>query len=620
MSGAASLIGVVVLVVSLGVAAQLVADWLQIPSVAFLLVAGVFVGPQAFGLVDPAIFGQTGLQAIVGLSVGIIVFEGAFHLTVERIREASREALGLVTIGAFVSLVGTAVAVKVVFGTTWPVAVLVGSLLIATGPTVITPIMQVVPVRERVAAALETEGIINDVTAAILAVATFEFVIASQSSPVVVVEAFVARLVVGHIVGVAVGGGIALLLQRQNLSADNATQNARVVVLTAALLAYALGSMWLSEAGIAAAAVAGIVLGNADLPHEEEIADFKGGITLFVLSFVFIVLAAQLSLGDLRALGIGGLVVVIVVVALVRPLGVFLSTLGGRLTVRERMFVGAMGPRGIVPASVATLFAIELRPDNPEAATVLVGTVFLVIFATVMFQGGLARHFAQALDILPMQTLIVGAGRVGRELATRYESRGEEVVLIDKDVDTVERVRADGHRVVHGDATNANVLEEAGANRASVVVAATADDDVNLLVAQLATTRFDVDTVVARANQPNNVEAFEDLDVETISAGFAVADAIDDAVERPALAHWLSDSGRTGDVLEVELSNDSLVDRTVEETAEKLPDGCLVAMVSRNGTDRVPDSDFRLASGDHLTLVCETNEAMRDARRLCQGG
>jgi len=605
--------------VSLGVAAQLVADWLQIPSVAFLLVAGVFVGPQALGLVDPAIFGQAGLQAIVGLSVGIIVFEGAFHLTVERVREASREALGLVTIGAFVSLVGTAVAVKVVFGTTWPVAVLVGSLLIATGPTVITPIMQVVPVRDRVAAALETEGIINDVTAAILAVATFEFVIASQSSPVVVVEAFVARLVVGHIVGIAVGGGIALLLQRWHLSADNAMQNARAVVLTAALLAYALGSIWLSEAGIAAAAVAGIVLGNADLPHEEEIAEFKGGITLFVLSFVFIVLAAQLSLGDLRALGIGGLVVVIVVVTLVRPLGVFLSTLGGRLTVRERMFVGAMGPRGIVPASVATLFAIELRPENPDAATVLVGTVFLVIFATVMFQGGLARHFAQALDILPMQTLIVGGGRVGRELAVRYESRGEEVVLIDSDEDTVERTRADGHRVVHGDATNAHVLEEAGANRASVVVAATADDDVNLLVAQLATTRFDVDTVVARANQPDNVEAFEDLDVETISAGFAVADAIDDAVERPALAHWLSDSGRTGDVLEVELSNDSLVDRTIEETAEKLPNGCLVAMVSRNGTDRVPDSDFRLASGDHLTLVCETNEAMRDARRLCQG-
>ncbi|WP_424002050.1 cation:proton antiporter [Haloarcula salina] len=619
MSEAASLIGAVALVVSLGVTAQLVGDWLKIPSVAFLLVAGVLVGPQALGLVDPAMFGQTGLQAIVGLSVGIIVFEGAYHLTVERVREASREALGLVTVGAFVSLAGTAVAVRVVFGTGWPVAVLVGSLLIATGPTVITPIMQVVPVRDRVAAALETEGIINDVIAAILAVATFEFVVASRSSPLVVVEAFVARLLVGVAVGVLVGGGVAALLKRMNLSTGNAPQNARVVVLTAALIAYAVGSSLLSEAGIAAAAVAGIVMGNADIPHEEDIADFKGGITLFVLSFVFVVLAAQLSLDDLRALGIGGLVVVIVVVALLRPLGVFLSTLGGRLTLRERAFVGAMGPRGIVPASVATLFAIELRPDDPAAATVLVGTVFLVIFATVMFQGGLARHFAQALDILPMQTLIVGAGRVGRELATRYESRGEEVVLIDKDPDTVERVRADGHRVVSGDATDAAVLDRAGADRAGVVVAATADDDVNLLVAQLATTRFDVDTVVARANQPDNVAAFEDLDVETISAGFAVADAIDDAVERPALARWLADSARTGDVLEVELTNETLVDRTVGSAVDELPDGCLVAMVSRNGDDRVPDSDFRLDDGDHLTLVCETNEAMQDARSLCRG-
>ena len=619
MSEAASLIGAVALVVSLGVAAQLVGDWLKIPSVAFLLVAGVLVGPQALGLVDPAMFGQTGLQAIVGLSVGIIVFEGAYHLTVERVREASREALGLVTVGAFVSLAGTAVAVRAVFGTGWPVAVLVGSLLIATGPTVITPIMQVVPVRERVAAALETEGIINDVIAAILAVATFEFVVASRSSPLVVVEAFVARLLVGVAVGVVVGGGVAALLKRLNLSTGNAPQNARVVVLTAAIIAFAVGSTLLSEAGIAAAAVAGIVMGNADIPHEEDVADFKGGITLFVLSFVFVVLAAQLSLDDLRALGFGGLVVVIVVVALLRPLGVFLSTLGGRLTLRERAFVGAMGPRGIVPASVATLFAIELRPDDPAAATVLVGTVFLVIFATVMFQGGLARHFAQALDILPMQTLIVGAGRVGRELATRYESRGEEVVLIDRDPDTVERVRADGHRVVSGDATDAAALETAGADRAGVVVAATADDDVNLLVAQLATTRFDVDTVVARANQPDNVAAFEDLDVETISAGFAVADAIDDAVERPALARWLADSARTGDVLEVELANETLVDRTVGSAVDELPDGCLVAMVSRDGNDRVPDSDFRLDDGDHLTLVCETNEAMRDARALCRG-
>ncbi|MFC7018687.1 MULTISPECIES: cation:proton antiporter [Haloarcula] len=617
MSGAASLIGAVAIVAAIGVGAQLLADRLQVPSVAFLLLGGVLVGPQALGLVRPSVFGEAGLQAIVGLSVGIIVFEGAFHLTAERVREASSEALGLVTVGALVSLSGTAVAVQFVFGTTWPVAVLVGSLLIATGPTVITPIMNVVPVRERVAAALETEGIVNDVHAAILAVATFEFVVAESSSPLVVVEAFVARLALGLLVGVAVGGGIALFLRRVSLPEDSAPQNARLLVLLGALIAYALASSLLSEAGIAAAAVAGIVLGNADIPHEDVVAEFKGGVTLFVLSFVFVVLAALLSLDDLRALGLGGLVVVVVVVALLRPFGVFLSTLGGALSVRERMFVGMLGPRGIIPASVATLFAIELRPTNPTAATTLVGTVFLVIFATVVFQGGLARHIAQALDILPMQTLIVGAGRVGTELADRFEARGEEVVLVDSDAGTVERIREDGHRVVHGDGTEAAVLERAGIDRASVFVAATADDDVNLLVSQLATTRFDVGTVVARANQPDNVEAFEDIGVETISAGFAVADAMDDAIERPALAHWLADAARTGDVLEVELANDALADRPLSVVTDDLPDGCLVAMVSRDGSDRVPDDDFVLAEGDHLTLVCETNEAMRAARKVC---
>ncbi|QIO21552.1 cation:proton antiporter [Haloarcula sp. JP-L23] len=619
MSTATSLVGAVVLVAGLGVTAQLVADRLRVPSVGFLLVAGVLVGPQGFGVVRPELFGEAGLQAIVGLSVGIIVFEGAFHLTVDRVREASREALGLVTVGALLSLVGTTTAVRVVFGVDWAVAVLVGSLLVATGPTVITPILQVVPVRDRVAAALETEGIINDVVAAILAVATFEFVVADSPTPLVVVEAFLLRLFVGVAVGAAVGWCVATLLDRLRLAADTATQSARLVVLTAALAAFAIAGSLLSEAGIAAAATAGLVLGNSDIPHRELIAEFKGGVTLFVLSFVFIVLAALLSLDDLRALGVAGLGVVVLVVVFARLLGALLATVGGSLATNERLFIGLLGPRGIVPASVATLFAIELRPTNPTAATVLVGTVFSVIFATVIFQGGLARHLAQALDIVPTHTLIVGAGRVGTELADRFEARGEEVIMVDKDASAVERARAAGHRAVHGDATDASTLDAADAKRASVVVAATADDDVNMLVAQLAATRFDVETVVARANQPDNLAAFEDLDVEPISAGFAVADAIDDAIERPALSHWLADAGRTGDVLEVELRNDALAGRPVEAVTDDLPSGCLVAMVSRDGEDRVPDGAFTLSTGDHLTLICETNDALREAREYCQG-
>lgn len=114
-------------------------------------------------------FGGPGpLSAIVGLSVGIIIFGGAFHLKLDKLRQTPREALRLVTLGAFITLLGTAVVVKFALAASWVLSFLIGSLLVTTGPTVITPMLAVVPVRDRVGAALETEGIVNDLLAALL--------------------------------------------------------------------------------------------------------------------------------------------------------------------------------------------------------------------------------------------------------------------------------------------------------------------------------------------------------------------------------------------------------------------------------------------------------------------
>jgi NhaP-type Na+/H+ or K+/H+ antiporter len=625
MSAAIDIIQLVVTIMGIGVAGQVIADRLQVPSVLFLIIGGVVVGPEGLGLIDPNMFGDA-LPAIVGLSVAIIVFEGAFHLHVDRLRQAPRETLRLVTVGAFISLIGTAVVVRFSLGASWDVSLLIGALLIATGPTVITPIMAVVPVRERVASTLETEGVVNDVTAAILALVMFEYVLLGSSGIPTLVQKFSTRLGLGIVVGCLTAGVVWYLLNHVDLSVENAPQNARLIVLIAAIGAYGLAEILAaetgiagelgSESGIAAVATAGFVLGNVSLPYREQIEQFKGDITLIVLTFIFVVLASLLSLGDLVALGPGGIIAVIAITALVRPALVLLSTIGDQLTLEEKLYISAIGPRGIIPASVATLFALELRPLNPEAATTLVGAVFLVIFVTVIIEGGLARHIAQALNVIPMRAIIVGGGRVGQALAERLEDRGEDVLIIEADEREIENLRERGFSAHRGDGSQTDVLDHAGADNARVIAAATRDDDVNLLIGQHAKNTFDVETVVARVNNPDNVEAFENLDIDAISSGMSIAWSMDNVIERPGIARWMTELDREGDVQEVEVSSERIDGKAVSDLQAELPDNVHLALVTRDEENRLPHPEDRIERGDHLTFIGR-KEAVREALDYC---
>lgn len=595
-AGGANLIPLVAAIIGIGVVSQVLSDRFQVPSVVFLIASGILLGPEVLGVISPDSFGNA-LQAIVGLSVAIIVFEGAFHLRIDKLREAPAATFRLVTVGAIISFVATGVVVHYALGAPWPVSFLVGALLVATGPTVIAPILEVVPVRDRVGAALDTEGIVNDVTAAIVAVVIFEAILEGVSSPDALVTLFAERLGVGVVVGAIVAGSLYYVA---------------------------------TEAGIAAVATAGILLGNADVPYEEEISAFKGDITLLVLSFVFIALAALLDFQNLLNLGVGGLAVVAAVALVIRPFLVFVSARGDRFTREEKLFMSFVGPRGIIPASVASLFAIALQEEATrlaaegmtqqaaalnQSASILVGTVFLVILTTVVFEAGLARRIAEYLDVIPMRVLIIGGGKVGRALAERLADRGENVVLIEQDQEVVQTARNMGFTVHHGDGADTSVLRSAGAANAKFVVAATGDDDVNLLVAQLANSKFDPESVLARANNPDNVEAFEELGVRTISSTIATAQALDNYIERPSMSNWMGEIGRSGDVQEVEVTAERLIGRTIREVGPELPDGCLVTLVSRNGDTTVPNAEYTLQEGDRITIIGE-REAVRDAEEL----
>ncbi|ADD07264.1 Kef-type transport system (probable substrate potassium) (plasmid) [Natrialba magadii ATCC 43099] len=612
-----TLIAIVALILALGVASRVLADRLRIPSVLFLIFAGIVIGPEVLGIVSEDTFGG-GLSAIVGVSVAIILFEGGYHLHLEKLRESPTALLRLTTVGAVITWLGTAAAVVVFLETSLEVGLLVGALLIATGPTVIGPILQVVTVRDHVASVLEGEGVINDITAAILVVVVFEVLIAGNGTPAALVGDFAMRLVIGLSFGALVAAVVWFLLDRGGSRPCAAPLHARLIVLAGIIVAYAGAETLASETGIAAAAMAGFALGNVDLPYHEDVIDFLDDLSVVVLSFIFIALAALIDFADIRALGLAGLAIVVAITLVLRPAVIYLSTTNARFTHNERLFLSAVGPRGIIPASVATLFAVELQAlGRPQEAQLLAGTVFLIIFATVVLQAGLARQIANYLDVSPMRTILVGGGRVGLSLAERLEQDGENVLLIDNDPAAVETARKRGIRAMEGNGTDAAILEQAGADDAKSVIATTPDDDVNLLVCQLAKTTFDVETVASRVNQPDNVDAFESLGVHAIDLSMATAWSLENVLERPSLSAWMNELGRTGDVQEIEVTATELVGKTIATLNAEIPEGVIVGLLThQDGTTEVPTGDHELRDGDRVTFIGQTDAVERAIKRF----
>lgn len=610
---------IVSIILVFGAVAKIVADRYRIPSIIFLLLFGILLGPSGLDIVTEDVFSGA-LSSIVGFAVAIIVFEGAFHLDIGRVRRASKSTIRLVTIGALIAFLGTAVAVFFVMDASVEIALLIAALLVATGPTVITPIMSVVDVRPPVETAMETEGIVNDVSAAILAVVIFEaFVLTESNDPINFAYKFGERLFVGIAVGL-VGAYVLYRLAGLIEDQNNSEEDIEIVVLVGAVAMFASANYVVPEAGVAAVAISGIILGNIEFPFRADVGRFAGSITPVVLSLVFIILAALVEVSTLiDLLWYEGLIVVLLIVFIIRPLLVFISCYDGLINTREKIFISFVGPRGIIPASVASLFAIDLRElGMVDEANLLVSTVFLVIFATVFIEAGPARYIAERLKIKPMKIIIVGGGKNGQKLSERLQGHIEgSVTIIEEDKSLVEDLRKKSFSVVHGDGTKTDVLEEAGIERAESMVAMTNEDDTNLLSVKIAEANFDVENIYAKVNEEDNEEAFEELGIETVSSSEATAIEFDNLIERPIVTRWMDNLGDEGDISDIVLEDEQYEGMKVSDFNEELPSNCLIALIKRNGDVVIPDGDTELELGDDITFVMKKGR-LHDVEFICQ--
>jgi NhaP-type Na+/H+ or K+/H+ antiporter len=613
MEGSHDLVITAASILVVAVVGQVIAQRTRVPTILLFLGAGVLLGPIGFSLISPQNLGVT-LEAAIKLFVAIIVFEGAFSLEWTYLRIVSRTVRNLVTVGAAVTLAVGSLAAHYVGGLSWSISLLFAALVMVTGPTVITPLLQRVRVTGRTRATLSGEGVVIDPIGAVIVLLIFETIEGPGTDLGEGVVEAVSRIGIGAVIGF-IGGILTVLWMRY--FASEVGQVARLSLLAAPAAIFTISDSLTTESGLAAVVAAGLVAGNAEFPHKEEAHQFKGDVTALIIASVYLLLAATLEPEDLTRLGWRGPAVVLILMVVARPLGVFLSTWRSPLTLRERIFVAGIGPRGVVAASLATFVTLTLQDENPDEAASLLGLVFLTIAITIAVQATYANWLANRLGVRPMGVLIVGGGRVGRMLAERLISTSEDVSMIELDAEKAELARKLGVSVIVGDATNTATMEKAGVKNAHTVVATTRSDKDNLLACQIARTRYGREHVVSRVTDPESLPSFEELGIRVMNQAAATATILSNLVRRPSIFGLLTGSAANdADITEVVVASDAVAGKALKDL--KIPGDSLVMLIRREGRRMIPHGDSLLAPGDVLTIV-GTNGATERAREYFAG-
>jgi len=469
-----------------GVLAQSIARHLRIPGIILLLAFGTFLGKEGLAWVNVASLGE-GLFAIVDFAVAVILFEGGLNLQVSRLRREEQTIRRLITIGPIVTLVGAGLAVFIFLD--WPLglSVLFGSLVVVTGPTVVTPLVREMRLRPKIKTILEAEGVLIDPIGAIIAVLTLEIVISPQVQTVT--SGFLQLFFqMGFGLAVGVGGGLLVgrLLRYEKVIPDGYKN---IFTLASVILIFQGCEAVMVHSGILAVTVAGVVVGNMKSRVERDLREFKDQLTVLLVGLLFILLAGDVSLAEVKGLGWGGIGSIAALILLVRPLSVFFATQNSDLTIREKVFIAWMAPRGIVAAAVTSLTIVAMESGGMAGGSELRALVFLTIASTVVLAGFTARPLASLLKLrLPRRDriAILGARGLGLLLGHELKKAGKTVVILDSDPKLCHHAEEAGFQVVFGDALEERTLLRAQIELVGVAVGLTPNTHLNgLFVGQV---------------------------------------------------------------------------------------------------------------------------------------
>ena len=482
-------------IIILGILAQWVAWKLKIPAILPLILIGLFVGPIAAEFlsedgtkwIEPRWNGEEGLFPggslfyFVSLAISIILFEGGLTLKKGEIKNVGPVITKLITVGSIVTFFGAAIAAHYIFYLSWEISFLFSALIIVTGPTVITPILRNIPLKKDISAVLKWEGILIDPIGALVAVLVFEFIsvdAGGEFTKTAFIE-FGKIVLFGTTFGFTFAHGLNLIINKKWV--PHYLMN--VFSLAAVLGVFILADEFAHESGLLAVVVMGMVLGNSKSPYLKELLYFKESLSVLLISILFILLAADINFEDLMLIYNWNTVILFAVVVFVlRPIGVFLSTQGSSLKLKEKLFISWVGPRGIVAAGIASLFGLKLAEDGVPGAEYITPLVFMIVLGTVILNATTARMFAKIVGVFLTESrgiLIVGASKLPRLLAHYLEKNGRHVVLIDSNQNNIAKADELGLEAMNTNIYSDKLLDNIELNDMGFLMALTGNTDIN---------------------------------------------------------------------------------------------------------------------------------------------
>jgi NhaP-type Na+/H+ or K+/H+ antiporter len=481
----------------LGVVAQWLAWKIKQPAILPLIIIGLLIGPiSTFFTPDGSklldgdqIFSGDLLFSFVSLSVGVILFEGGLTLNLKEVKTVASTVRNLLIIGVLITFIGGGLAAYLILDLSVSIALLFGALIIVSGPTVVLPILRNVKPNAKINTILKWEGILIDPLGALIAVLVYEFIKSSSDGNYYTVEAlkdFFITISIGFFIG-GIGAVFIWYLIGKNKIPDYLKN---VFTLGMVILVFTVADILQKEAGLLAATIMGIVLANLKLDDFKKILSFKEDISLILVTLLFILLSSRIEIVQIEKLGTRSLLLFAVVIFIIRPLGVWLSSVGSNLRWRETLFIAWIGPRGIVAAAVASLFSLDLINSTTNSAEIrsdaelLLPLVFLVIVGTVVIQGTSAKWIGKILGVLrkePQGVLFVGANELSKKLASFLKKEGFYVLLADTAKHNVKEARKLNLPVYEGNVLSEEIFEEVDLSQIGKLMAVTSNSGLNTL-------------------------------------------------------------------------------------------------------------------------------------------